>query len=345
LKKGGVPKPRKATTSKKDETRSVAGETLRNRDIGLLPSRSKVSKPSGITKDKPKTNKATVLPVPRPDLWLDPQYSKNKELGSMVGGPGGNESATSIRGKTRLDMELKDIYESTTGKSITGEISSILNEGLKKKYSKLLLLLQYKNSDYKTFALHTIKFGYVSTFYHEFLVFIGFKTNNFKSYDNLFWSLIKSPGSSVNSFIKQQTRNNNNNRQNQMIPQLNINMRSRSPQSPQANQMIQSTPSKRSQSQSGSQLGSQTMQNSSQNNGGLDLISLLKRISLRQPNNNGIIMVNNTNTNNNVIIENSALNAQIDEITNRFGGINTRTPIEQLDALFGQMELRGIIHR
>ena len=54
---------------------------------------------------------------------------------------------------------------------------------------------------------------------------------------------------------------------------------------------------------------------------------------------------NNNSNNNNVIIKNSALNAQIDEITNRFGAITTRTPIEQLDALFGQMELRGIIHR
>ena len=346
LKKGGVPKPKPKEPSK-SETRSLAGETLRNREIGLLPSRSKVSKPSGITKEKSKTTKPTVVPVPRPNLWLDPDYSNNKELGSMVGGPGGNESTTSKRGKERLDMELKDIYESTTGNSIKGDISSVLNKNLKDKYAKLVLLLKYKNSDYKTFALHTIKFGYVSTFYHDFLKFLGKPNNNFKSYDNLFWYLIKDPQSS-NSFIKEE---------NQMIPQQVLsNNISKSRQPSQANQMMQSMSSSSSNSRPSSSRSrsrsrspsTQVMQNS-QNQSGLDLITLLEKISITIKN-NSIIKPNNSNNNNNNNNnnnrQNAALNAQIEEITNgmRRTGINTnRLTIDNINELFGQMRIKRII--
>ena len=334
LKKGGVPKPK--LKEPKSTPRSVASETFRDKDIGLLPSRSKkISK----VKAKPKTEKATVLPVPRPDLWLDPQYSKSKELGSMVGGPGGNESNTSKRGKERLDMELKDIYESTTGNLIS---RLVLNKNLKDKYDKLVLLLKYKNSDYKTTLLHTIKFGYVSTFYHDFLEFIGEPNNNFKSYDNLYWSLIKDPQSS-NSFIKEE---------NQMIPQQVLsNNISKSRQPSQSNQMMQSMSSSssnsrpsssRSRSRSSSK-STQVLQNS-QNQGGLDLITLLEKISLKKTNNSIVMANSDSNDNNNR--ENAALNAQIEEITNgmRRTGINTnRLTIDNINELFGQMRIKRII--
>lgn len=333
LKKGGVPKPKPKEPSKKGT--SVASVTFR--DSGLLPSRS-----NKISKAKLKTDKVTVLSVPRPDLWLDPQYSKSKELGSIIGGPGGNESTTSKRGKERLDMELKDIYESTTGKDIS---QLVLNKNLKDKYAKLVLLLKYKNSDYKTFALHTIKFGYVSTFYHDFLVFIGFKENNFKSYDNLFWYLIKDPQYKNNSFIKEQ---------NQMIPedqQISLNNISKSRQPSQVNQMMQSMSSSssnsrpsssRSRSRSSSQ-STQVLQNS-QNQGGLDLITLLEKISITKKNNSIVMANSDSNDNNNR--ENAALNAQIEEITNgmRRTGINTnRLTIDNINELFGQMRIKRII--
>ena len=338
LKKGGVPKPKPKEPSKKGT--SVASVTFR--DSGLLPSRS-----NKISKAKLKTDKVTVLSVPKPDLWLDPQYSKSKELGSIIGGPGGNESTTSKRGKERLDMELKDIYESTTGKDIS---QLVLNKNLKDKYAKLVLLLKYKNSDYKTFALHTIKFGYVSTFYHDFLVFIGFKENNFKSYDNLFWYLIKDPQYKNNSFIKEQ---------NQMIPedqQISLNNISKSRQPSQVNQMMQSMSSQplsqlsqsRSRSVSRSQSPSTQVMQNSENQSSLDLITLLEKISITKKN-NSIVMANsdsNNNNNNNNNRQNAALNAQIEEITNgmRRTGINTnRLTIDNINDLFGQMRIKRII--